>query len=632
MLFSLALFFNAFRKSVKTWGGNLLEIETSDENIFIKEELTNRNTGVNGYWIGGYNFLNDNDTEWVGRPNQPMSFNDMSSGEPNHPDSESCMNFTRKSNSELMTFSNPWDYVNFSFNLRKDVRVLTPELELNAKDGNVRGQALKIEGHTRVLQTENTTDTYSVSMVVCAVLCLIDPRCCVASFDRGTSTCRIDSSGRCNIVTEPYAEWRIIRRSSYFPLTCPGCNYFEGSSFSIFEEQLGWEKSKENCELLGGKLAELDTLEENEFIKDELIARNTGVRGYWIGGFNFHNDGDMEWISQPDTPMSYSDIHPTQPDGPFDQLCMLMWKDFGFQWVNGYWIRGNNFQNDNDIQWVGWPNKSMSFNDMELGEPNAPLTQSSIYQGVINVKFEIEPNRKITRKENTTDIYQYTLVGCAWLCFYEKKCRAASFNMENQYVDLILPINVALVLKKATHGISFAIACTEECKCLGGFLAEIETIEENELIKNIAKDRFVVTGGDPLSCSECFNYGSSTYKVIEDSVNWEMARDDCYNLGGKLVEMETQEESDFIKATLTVRNENITGSKIYYLGGYKLNANEDIRLISTPSQDMTFKDFGLGEPNNPTSELCLGNINHYNFKWVDLPCDWLNPYICEFVY
>lgn len=35
----------------------------------------------------------------------------------------------------------------------------------------------------------------------------------------------------------------------------------------------------------------------------------------------------------------------------------------------------------------------------------------------------------------------------------------------------------------------------EECKCLGGFLAEVETIEENKFIKNIAKNRFAVTGG-----------------------------------------------------------------------------------------------------------------------------------------
>ncbi|CAG2248499.1 unnamed protein product [Mytilus edulis] len=265
---------------------------------------------------------------------------------------------------------------------------------VNANDENVRGKTFKIEGSTRLLQTENTTDTYSESMVACAVLCLIDHRCCVASFDRGTSICRIDSSGRCNIVTEPQAEWWIIRRSSYLPLTCTGCINFEGSSFSIFEEQLGWEKAKENCELLGGKLAEFETLEENEFIKDELMTRNTGARGYWIGGFNFHNDNDMEWFSQPDTPMSYSDIELSQPDGPLDQLCMVMWKDFGFQWevesieenefiknlakgrflLTGgdhyYWLGGYNYDHDTNMEWTRNPSRPMPFSDWYPGEPN----------------------------------------------------------------------------------------------------------------------------------------------------------------------------------------------------------------------------------------------------------------------
>ena len=55
---------------------------------------------------------------------------------------------------------------------------------------------------------------------------------------------------------------------------------------------------------------------------------------------------------------------------------------------------------------------------------------SSICQGVIDAKFEIELNRKITENGNTTDVYQHTLVGCAWLCFHDKKCRATSFNMD----------------------------------------------------------------------------------------------------------------------------------------------------------------------------------------------------------
>ncbi|XP_052067183.1 perlucin-like protein [Mytilus californianus] len=205
----------------------------------------------------------------------------------------------------------------------------------------------------------------------------------------------------------------------------------------------------------------------------------------------------------------------------------------------------------------------------------------------------------------------------------------------------------------------------EECRCRGGFLAEIESAEENSFIKNIAKERFAATGAIyywlgaynfnqdsdmewirnpskpmpftdwfevPPSCTECFSYASSIYKVIEDTVNWEMARDNCYNLGGKLVEMETQDENDFIKSILTVRNANITGNTIYYLGGYKFKADENIRWISTSSLEMPFTDMAPGEPNNPTSELCLGTIKYFGFQWVDLPCAWLHPYICEFVH
>ncbi|CAC5411765.1 unnamed protein product [Mytilus coruscus] len=112
---------------------------------------------------------------------------------------------------------------------------------------------------------------------------------------------------------------------------------------------------------------------------------------------------------------------------------------------------------------------------------------SAISQEVINVKFEIELNRKITENENTTDIYQKTLLGCTRLCFHDKK-------RKHQHVDLILQSNVVLLPKKVTPRTSFAIAFIEECNCRGGFLAEIESAEENALIKNIAKERFAATG------------------------------------------------------------------------------------------------------------------------------------------
>lgn len=56
------------------------------------------------------------------------------------------------------------------------------------------------------------------------------------------------------------------------------------------------------------------------------------VLGYWIGGYNFNNDGDMEWISHPYQNMPFIDMESGQPNGPEDQLCMVIWESFDFRW------------------------------------------------------------------------------------------------------------------------------------------------------------------------------------------------------------------------------------------------------------------------------------------------------------
>ncbi|VDI44995.1 Hypothetical predicted protein [Mytilus galloprovincialis] len=72
---------------------------------------------------------------------------------------------------------------------------------------------------------------------------------------------------------------------------------FGNSTYCIIEEHEEWAKAKESCQGLGGKLVELETQEENEFIKNAVTTISSGVKGYWIGGYNFDNDGDLEWLS-----------------------------------------------------------------------------------------------------------------------------------------------------------------------------------------------------------------------------------------------------------------------------------------------------------------------------------------------
>lgn len=83
----------------------------------------------------------------------------------------------------------------------------------NANDENVRTEMFKTKGNTRVLLTENTTYVYSRSVISFANKCLSDPYCCLASYSKETSTCRIDSSRSCCTETEHQRDGGIFDES-----------------------------------------------------------------------------------------------------------------------------------------------------------------------------------------------------------------------------------------------------------------------------------------------------------------------------------------------------------------------------------------------------------------------------------
>ena len=68
----------------------------------------------------------------------------------------------------------------------------------------------------------------------------------------------------------------------------------------------------------------------------------------------------------------------------------------------------------------------------------------------------------------------------------------------------------------------------------------------------------------------------------------------------------------------------------YWLGGYNFNNDFDLEWISNSGQDMPFDGTGVGEPNNPFTELCLVAWEDIDFYWADIPCSAVLPYICEF--
>ncbi|CAG2225663.1 unnamed protein product [Mytilus edulis] len=200
----------------------------------------------------------------------------------------------------------------------------------------MEAKSYQTTGSTRALWSENTIDVDSTSMIECALLCLSNQQCCFASFCTNTSTCRIDTSETCCINTENVDGWRTIRRNIYLPITSTRSISIGNSMYAIIEEGATWQKANESCKCLGGKLLELETSEENEFIKDEVRTLNTGVEGYWVGGYNFNHDHDMEWLSKPNQLMPFSNMESGEPNYPAFQPCMMIFRDFDFRWGDHY--------------------------------------------------------------------------------------------------------------------------------------------------------------------------------------------------------------------------------------------------------------------------------------------------------
>lgn len=129
-------------------------------------------------------------------------------------------------------------------------------------------------------------------------------------------------------------------------------------------------------------------------------------------------------------------------------------------------------------------------------------------------------------------------------------------------------------------------------------------------------------------------YEGSCYIVIktQQPVSWYQAQQTCYNIGGNLPTIATQQEDDFvIKMVCT----HCSGHYQYYLGYHdKFNENTFVWLDGTSS---SFTNWRQGEPNNIfAGEDCVEAIKQKSEKrndqkWNDIACEvkYSKCFVCE---
>jgi len=87
-------------------------------------------------------------------------------------------------------------------------------------------------------------------------------------------------------------------------------------------------KAEEECNKIGGYLADVLTAEENDWIKSVLNVINPkDGTDYWLGGLDANNDKQMQWVTG--APMDFHNFVKDQPDG--NPYCHMNF-DLQFQW------------------------------------------------------------------------------------------------------------------------------------------------------------------------------------------------------------------------------------------------------------------------------------------------------------
>ncbi|CAG2193807.1 unnamed protein product [Mytilus edulis] len=71
-----------------------------------------------------------------------------------------------------------------------------------------------ITGNRTFKSSHDTTDVYSESHLMCAMMCSSQDKCCVASFSQETSTCRLDTTDNCCVATDHDAGSSTIARNN----------------------------------------------------------------------------------------------------------------------------------------------------------------------------------------------------------------------------------------------------------------------------------------------------------------------------------------------------------------------------------------------------------------------------------
>ncbi|GFO46400.1 lectin c-type domain containing protein [Plakobranchus ocellatus] len=95
-----------------------------------------------------------------------------------------------------------------------------------------------------------------------------------------------------------------------------GWKFFRNSCYGFGHERMTWPEAEQMCVLYEGSLAEIQTKEENDFLKS-MLRNNTilnRIYGAWIGGTDIFTEGTWEWAGTKELINEFQDWGPNEPN------------------------------------------------------------------------------------------------------------------------------------------------------------------------------------------------------------------------------------------------------------------------------------------------------------------------------
>jgi len=95
------------------------------------------------------------------------------------------------------------------------------------------------------------------------------------------------------------------------PVVTPdGLANFNGHYYKVFDDSMTWRDAKAYCESLGGHLATITSIEEQQFIEN--LLQNGNKYSYWLGATKNNSEGLFKWItSEAWTYENFYDVNPS---------------------------------------------------------------------------------------------------------------------------------------------------------------------------------------------------------------------------------------------------------------------------------------------------------------------------------